>query len=133
MLTAITIEDKQTAPKKRKEKKEKSVVPTSTNAVSKTLVNCKGFFPCSFASCKFELPVCRMLNHVRSNHSQYFDEGSLGSDGTFKITYSVASWHSARVYKWQRALFVSGIGLVYLTYIVIRSIKHTKIITGQFF
>lgn len=45
-------------------------------------------------------------------------QGALTAEGTFKITFSLFSSNSLPVYIWQRALFVSGIGLVFFTYIV---------------
>lgn len=72
-LTAITQNTKPETVKEKKEKKEKPVKIIPLPKIMSTPEATKGLYPCGFR-CDVKLPSCRLVNHVRSYHTNYFTE-----------------------------------------------------------
>lgn len=76
LLTAITQESKPPVIKEKKIKPEVVFCPSVfiVKTIPPTAAPAKGQYPCVIKNCGINLPSCRLLNHVRSNHSNILTE-----------------------------------------------------------
>ncbi|KAK4879117.1 hypothetical protein RN001_007263 [Aquatica leii] len=116
-----------TKPKKKKKVKlnanapsfEPNQLPVRRN-VNTPKAN-KGLYPCRVEDCDVSLPAARLLNHVRCFHADNLTESTVDIADSYSQTWEVTKKIKKPINKTSFVVFVSGIGLVFLTIEMLRS------------
>ncbi|KAF5269209.1 hypothetical protein FQR65_LT02510 [Abscondita terminalis] len=81
----------------------------------------RGLYPCRVGDCVVSLPSSRLLNHVRSFHSNNLTESVVDLTDSYNQVWEVTIKNKKPITKITFVVFVSGIGLVFLNIETLRS------------
>ncbi|KAF5296775.1 hypothetical protein FQA39_LY12293 [Lamprigera yunnana] len=125
MLVNNTVTEKKSLKKKKKKKvlshegSSEIARRVLRHAVYTPDLN-KGRYPCRAKGCDVSLPASRLLNHVRSNHSNLLTEGRIDENGTYTQTWEVTYTKTRYITELTYIVFVNGIGLIYINIEILR-------------